>query len=136
MKSVEEEEKELRENLARCTKQQLINQFVRIKRAYMKVSERLYQIENAKCDLDKLDILIDTLPEMRKIQCYKDDQEYTPIQYDRIDMCCNPCKCHSSRYHYEYDGKDIYSVCSRCGEDLAMVQEQYHTALLSKGEWI
>ena len=45
------------------------------------------------------------------------------------------CSCDCNVYHYEYDGKKIYSVCNACGGIVGVVRNEHVEELLSKGIW-
>ena len=66
----------------------------------------------------------------RKIQYYEDVDKVW--QYYQPKTVCN-CGCNV--YHFEYDGKKIYSVCNACGEIVGVVRNEHVEELLSKGIW-
>ena len=66
----------------------------------------------------------------RKIQYYEDvDKVWQYYQPKTV------CVCGCNVYHFEYDGKKIYSVCNACGEIVGVVRNKHVEGLLSKGLW-
>lgn len=59
----EMEEKKLRENLQKESKEQIINLFIKLKKNFDKSQERLYKIEEELNQKTSLEELIDSLPE-------------------------------------------------------------------------
>lgn len=59
----EMEEKKLRENLGKESKEQIINLFIKLKKKIDKSQERLYKIEEELNQKTSLEELIDSLPE-------------------------------------------------------------------------
>lgn len=59
----EMEEKKLRENLGKESKEQIINLFIKLKKKFDKSQERLYKIEEELNQKTSLEELIDSLPE-------------------------------------------------------------------------
>lgn len=59
----EMEEKKLRENLQKESKEQIINLFIKLKKNFDKSQERLYNIEEELNQKTSLEELIDSLPE-------------------------------------------------------------------------
>lgn len=59
----EMEEKKLRENLGKESKEQIINLFIKLKKNFDKSQERLYKIEEELNQKTSLEELIDSLPE-------------------------------------------------------------------------
>lgn len=70
------------------------------------------------------------------------NKDKTKIQYyedvDKVWEYYQPktvCACGCNVYHYEYDGKNIYSICNACGEIVGVVRNEYTEELLNKGIW-
>ena len=66
----------------------------------------------------------------RKTQYYEDvDKVWQYYQPKTV------CVCGCNVYHFEYDGKKIYSICNACGEIVGVVRNEHIEELLSKGIW-
>lgn len=66
----------------------------------------------------------------RKVQYYEDvDKVWQYYQPKTV------CVCGCNVYHFEYDGKKIYSICNACGEIVGVVKNERVEELLSKGVW-
>ena len=120
------------DDLKEMSKEQLIKLFLKIKKAFNKISERCAKLEEENIALTDLDKLIDSIEDKRKTQCYEDTGE---IWNYFIIGVRNPCGCGSNCFHYEYDGKKIYGVCNACNTDIYELNDEKVEIKLKCGIW-
>ena len=86
---------------------------------YYPVPEQAVELSNLIKNKDK-----------RKVQYYEDvDKVWQYYQPKTV------CVCGCNVYHFEYDGKKMYSVCNACGEIVGVVKNEHVEELLNKGVW-
>lgn len=86
---------------------------------YYPVPEEAIELSNLIKNKDK-----------RKVQYYEDVDKVWQYYQPKI-----VCACGCNVYHYEYDGKKIYSICNACEEIVGVVRNEHVEKLLDKGVW-
>lgn len=98
------------------------------KNFYMWFDNNSYKIPD---EVEELKNLINSSYEKTRKKQYYNDVDKVWQYYQPKETC----SCGCNVYHFEYDGKKIYSICNACEEIVGVVRNERVEELLNKGVW-